>query len=477
MKLPLDSGCDQHIARAAAGGPVAPLRVRFHLTKKTREYRVYRRAGDGPLTLFAQGAALYDPANTNKLIEAVDGAMPPSPTRLCYFVQLLDNQGHGSPLAFVGCKEVKPETLPRPVLSEPQPIGVVNNPQVLLNWFCPTSGISRFQFKISRVDLPTSSPAPSGFASLNTTHYLPLNTKASYLGLVKDKAYLSLFREAHNTKPIGPSFGPGPQFIINANVQPNVDYDICVSAVDDQGHIGPNSEVWRFKWTPPVVLATVPWPARPLPPILADFDALGPNDTQPSIAPRVAAVVFYDTDGVAPNPRYPIGVRIGELGVAGPNGASSQPNRNAYTEYSDEYLQYNGPNFRSNFAQADPNAGVFRALGNSRAGQPLLPIVIYREQLTNALFPRVSGDIVQVTPLIERIPWIINSDSVVTIPDRLFAGLYDAFDASHLYYHFYVRDLQPVQLGAKYRYFVVRFNDQCEIQEIISAGDVELPLN
>jgi hypothetical protein len=37
--------------------------------------------------------------------------------------------------------------------------------------------------------------------------------------------------------------------------------------------------------------------------------------------------------------------------------------------------------------------------------------------------------------------------------------------------------LQPVQLGAKYRYFVMRFNDQREIQEIIPAGDVELPLN
>ena len=312
---------------------------------------------------------------------------------------------------------------------------------------------------------------------MNTTRYLPLNTKASYLGLVKDKVYLSLFSEAHMTKPVGPSFGPGPQFTLNANVQPNVTYNISVAAVDDQGHIGPNSEIWQFKWTPPIVLATVPWPARPPPPV-RDFDELGPNDTPPPISPRVAAVVFYDTDGVAPNPRYPIGVRIGELGVPGPNGASSQPNRNAYTEYSDEYLQYNAGSINSgNEGPTDPNTGVFRALGNARAGQPLLPIVVYREQLTNALFPRVSGDIVQVTPLIERIPWKIDANHHVTIPDRLFAGFYDAYNAPNLYYHFYVRDLQPVQLGAKYRYFVMRFNDQREIQEIIPAGDVELPLN
>ncbi len=117
---------------------------------------------------------------------------------------------------------------------------------------------------------------------------------------------------------------------------------------------------------------------------------------------------------------------------------------------------------------------MFRSLGLDHPGQSLLPIVIYREQLTNALFPRVSGDIVQVTPLIERIPWIMDANRTVTIPDRLFAGFTEYDNAFyHLYhYYFYVRDLQPVQLGAAYRYFVVRFNAQREVQEILNAGDV-----
>jgi hypothetical protein len=38
-----------------------------------------------------------------------------------------------------------------------------------------------------------------------------------------------------------------------------------------------------------------------------------------------------------------------------------------------------------------------------------------------------------------------------------------------------VRDQQPVLLGASYRYFVARFNDQREISEIIPAGTVTLP--
>ncbi|MEI6194572.1 MAG: hypothetical protein WCS42_09600, partial [Verrucomicrobiota bacterium] len=472
VNLPSDGGCDQHVARAAVDGPVAPLRVRFRLTPRTREYRVYRRAGDGPLTLFAQGAALYDPANTNKLIEAKDDAMPVSPTRLCYYVQLLDNQGHGSPLSLVGCKAVG--VLPRPILAEPQPLGAVNNPQVMLNWFCPTSGVARFQFKISRVD-PPSPGASSGFASLKTSVYTPYNSFSSYLGLTKHKALLSVFCEAHMTSLIGPGFGPGPQFTLTASVLANVAYNISVAAVDAQGNVGPPSEISQFTWTPPVVLATVPWPKRLLPPV-RDFDALAPGTAPPIISPRVAATVFYDSDTTAPNPRYPVGVRIGELGVPGPSGVGSHPNDNAVTGHSDEYLQYNAGEslFKALYIQPDPNAGVFRSLGLDHPGQSLLPIVIYREQLTNALFPRVSGDIVQVTPLIERIPWIMDANRTVTIPDRLFAGFTEYDNAFyHLYhYYFYVRDLQPVQLGAAYRYFVVRFNAQREVQEILNAGDV-----
>ena len=52
----------------------------------------------------------------------------------------------------------------------------------------------------------------------------------------------------------------------------------------------------------------------------------------------------------------------------------------------------------------------------------LLPMVLYRQQVTNALFPKVSGDVVQVSPLIERLPWIYNPAArLVTIPDRLLA--------------------------------------------------------
>jgi hypothetical protein len=120
---------------------------------------------------------------------------------------------------------------------------------------------------------------------------------------------------------------------------------------------------------------------------------------------------------------------------------------------------------------------VFRSFGASRVGSSLLPIVLYRQQVTNSYFPKVSGDIMQVSPLIERIPWLTVTNQVFVV-DFLFAGAYVNNPAKDRYDFFiYLRDTQPVQLGARYRYFVVRFNDKREVQEIIPAGEVELPLH
>ncbi len=470
VNVPDAGDCDEHVAAAGDNIPTAPIRVRFRLTPRTAEYRVYRRVDEGPMTLFAQGAAVYDPANPSKIIESKDEAMPPSFARLCYFVQLLDQHGNGSPLSFIGCKSVKPAKPPRPVLAEPQPAGTVGSPQVILNWFCPTSGISRFQFKISRTDNPAPG-APSGFSSLKLTLFPGYNKLSAYAGLISQKITLISFLEAQLTPPIGATFGPGPQFTLTASVLPNVPYDICVTPVDEQGVVleGSTSEVWHFTWTPPVVLATVPWPKRPLPGT-QDFDVLDPGSA-PDFYPRVAATLFLDGNFAYEDRYRPVGIRIGRFDNS--LGFSGQ------TVGTTNFIVYNTAN---SIVNPDPNFSVFRSNSRdaSRANQSLLPIVIYRQQLTNALFPKVSGDVVQVSPMIERIPWIyatINVDiPVVIIPDRLLAMRGETYN-DHSYYMLYVRDQQPVIAGARYTYFVVRFNAKREVQEIIPAGEVELPLN
>jgi hypothetical protein len=126
--------------------------------------------------------------------------------------------------------------------------------------------------------------------------------------------------------------------------------------------------------------------------------------------------------------------------------------------------------------QPDPNASVFHRLSANpqTQGDPLLPIVVYRQQVTNANFPRVSGHVTQVTPLLDSIPWSINANEYVTIPDRLIAlSGQTRLEASVRY--LYLRDQQPVILGARYHYYVVRFNAQHEVAEVIDAGTVDIP--
>jgi len=488
MNLPAGNGdCAQHVARASDDGPVAPIRVQFGLTPRTKEYRVYRSVDGGPLTMMAQGTALYNPLSAQ--VVRTDDAMPPSASRLCYFAQVLDENGNGSPMSFLGCKEVKPPRMPRPVLAEPQAAGSNAAPQVALTWFCPTSGVYRFQIKIERADNPGSGK-PSGFLSSKLTLMPGFNNKARYAGLLSSaskftvasslslrssRLALAHFDEAQLTPPVGANFGPGPQFTLTASVVPSVPYNISVAPMDAQGNVGDSSQVWKFTWVPPVVLASVPWPARPLPPV-KDFDEdVNPATLQPYY-PRVEAVLQNDAHFTL-DTRSPVGIAIGYMDNVQFNSNAGNTNFASYTVNSTSSRQFFAP-------QLFPQDFVFRRLSGDplRKGDPLLPIVVYREQLTNSAFPKVSGNILQVTPMLETFAYSITNTTppfptaTVTLYDRLVSIVYK-FDIQTYRTHnmLCLRDQQPVMFGGRYRYIVARFNDKREITELIPAGEVTIP--
>jgi hypothetical protein len=464
LNLPLEGSCDQHVARAGDGGPIAPIHVRFQLTPGTREYRVYRSAEGAGQTMIAQGRALYDEANPYNELVVTDDAMPPGAARLCYFVQLLDENGHGSPLALIGCKNSVPPKPPRPTLSEPRAIGDTSHPQVALTWFCPTAGVYRFEVRIHQDPPQSGLIARSQLTSLALFALPTPNPNTRFFGLRTDSAVASLFEDWRVTPPAGPGFGPGPQFSITADVVPNATYHISVAAEDAHGDWGDASTEWVFTWKPPPANLTVPWPARPLPPVtLFDDPSAVPGAGSAVPSPRVAAVLlaYVNPRTRVPylDPNYPVGIRFARL-----YGTFTQTNNIAVTNFAG----YAGP--------TDPNVFVFKRYSQSsdQNGQPLLPIVVYRQQATNANFPRVSGNVTQVTPLLERVPWINSNGDATVIPDRLIAlgsesSVYPP--ASFLY----LRDQQPVILGARYHYYAARLNDQREVSEIIDAGTVDIP--
>ena len=198
-------------------------------------------------------------------------------------------------------------------------------------------------------------------------------------------------------------------------------------------------------------------------PTLATFDD-APGAT---VDPRVQAVVFTNETGHLADTRYPVGIRIGEL---------AQRFDAADNIGTTNLLKYYQAGWPSGY---DPNQNVFRrkSANPSANGEPLLPIVVYRQQVTNAAFPKVSGDVTQITPLIERIPWTPPAplSTAIFVPDLLYAGRYENPGLGNGSVMIYVRDLQPVILGGAYRYFVVRFKANREIDQIIPAGDVTLP--
>ena len=486
VNLAGDANCSQHIS-STGDGSVAPIHVRFLLMPRTHEYRLYRRVNDGPLTLVSQGAALFDSTNPSREIVRTDDAIPPSRARICYFVQLLDENGNGSPMALIGCKDVKPPKPPRPVLGEPGPAGDASSPQVTLNWFCPTSGVYRFEVKIERADQPGSG-LPTGFNSLKLIKLASFNPQPRYAGLFAESRFaLAHFDESQLTPPVGANFGPGPQFTLNASVVPNVPYHISVAAQDDQGNSGDPSQIWTFTWRPPIAQITVPWPARPLP-AAKSFD----EDYQPAFAPfgpRVSAVLLFDSTSASPglDPRYPVGIRIGDLSSIYYSRLQQQIGLNVNTT---NLASYTLPSTSTPASPGvDPHALVFKRFSAdpTHRGESLLPIVVYRQQVTNAAFPRVSGNLTQVTPLIERLPWAflppifgeLYIPPRTVIADRLiaFGAEFYAQNSDIFGYFMYVRDQQPVILGASYQYFVLRLDAKHEVSEIIPAGVVTVPTN
>ena len=423
INLPGDGTCQQHISSGAPNGPINPILISFVLTPRTYEYRLYRSVNAGPLTLIAQSAATFDPSDpfrTHYRHRRHYAAQRLAPLLLC--ASSLDEHGNGSPMALLGCKDVKPPTLPRPVLAQPQATGDNSNPQVTLNWFCPTSGVYRFQVMVQRADHP-GGHVPLGFSGVELTPPLvTYNTSASYLGLlVGNPLSVVQFDAALLSPPTSAGFGPGPQFTTTASVLTNVPYHISVAAMDDEGNAGEPSQVWNFTWKPVNPLPTVPWPARPLPPV-NPFDDTSVPGLSAAFQPRVAAVVFLNGNRML-DQTYPVGIRIGDTAPVG-----SVP----YNIGTTDLLSYQ-VSFGVSIAYIppppynDPNTLIFRRVSSnpSRNGESLLPIAVYRKQVTNPLYPKVTGNVIQVTPLLEQLAYGLSPTTfgdTVTIYDRLIAG-------------------------------------------------------
>ena len=419
--------CEGH---TAANEPIEACAV---VSPTSQEFRFYRRIDDGPLTLLGQGVVSNQ---TEVCVQDLERSATAGEG--CYYVQFLDENGNPSPMALIGCVAFTGKgQLPTPILPPPVPLNTPTDPDVMrVQWFAPPHGVDRFE-----VHVAMDNTEPPDTLSPSLTKHPAFPAAAEETAVIGGQAKKKLFK-TYLTPKVGPLFGDGALFQIDVDVQKNATYTVMVRAVDKSGVTGSFSEGQEFIWSEPAAtFDQVPWPARPLP-VVSSFHS------------NIVAAVMPDAVFRG------LGVRIGEV-------------------YVDPALELSGQELPTH---TDPVEYLYRG----PLSAPIFPVALYRCQVASLQYPAalLSGDMVQVSPLMERIAYEelpdFNGDSVVTvhIHDPFIGvvhpggGIFGMAPVAGLY----LLDTQPVVRGARYRYLLVRFDPQTlEMVQVIPAGEVTVP--
>ena len=476
------------------------IEVVVQLTPGTREFKLYRRIDFGPLTLIAQGEADYDDVMQ---ITYEDSSMPSNSGVVCYYGQLFDEHGNASPLTLLSdCVPVIQPTA-TPMLLPLESVGNESEPQMRIRWFCPPYGIERFQLSVANhVELVANEISDA----LSTQTVDSPQTKTYSIDGEDLEQSFALF----HTPLVGPGFGNGAIFEVTVNIALGQEYVIMVGAVDKAGEVNPDSNAEVFTWqaSDPGVGPDVPWPARPLPSLNL-------------FHPRVAAVRLHDSV-------YPgVGISIGEFtskqwvqrdDKGTPTidsreqeggGAAGADNNNDTTLdlvrlVPNLDVATNVGNSRGGFGNVDdvfddvagilipsaplelhdsftlrPKIDPHALLYQNTDGEIIFPVVLYRTQIPNEFYPKVSGDVIQVSPLMEEIAydWIADAvfGDVTEIRDPFLVATPPInFGNAVLPGFIFLKDTQPVVEGARYLYLLVRFGDDGEIKEIVPTNAVTI---
>lgn len=466
----LPGECDpaRILTLSPASGAILPVSVNITFPPRAEEWRLYRRIDDGPLTLVKQDLrGPLAPAS----VDALDDSPPTACCTVSYYVQLLDENGNASPMALVFTKKVAGPRPPAPLLRQPLPAdhsGTEADPVVTLTWVCPPQGVERFEVFVfsKKLQPPAAAPEISAQKLILSADTQPRWFTTAGKADALDKMVTRIDR-SFLTGRVGADFGTGPKFTLPLHVNRDLEYTVWMRAIGGCGELGEFSRSVRFHWQPPHVPGAIAWPARALPTVgafhpditVVDFRALPPQR------------LLWDINAVPPHPSVftdetPVGIRVGSLDVGG--GAS--------------YLfgEHDLPAFYPNAGTTaqgrhDPNAQLYRHANNNALR--LLPCVLYRQQVANTAFPAVSGDVVQCSPLIRKIAWsyLNQNPNIAELADPFFRWVGAAPNDNPKLLELFLIDTQPVVTGARYRYWLLRFDENTgEPAQTIPCGEVTI---
>ena len=448
---------DKHDPVDPATGEMNLPTVTFIPPAASREYKVYRRIDNGPLSMIKQGTY---PAGSAAPMEIPDDNIPALPGSICYYLQCFDEHGNASPMSLLGCIE-NCGKLPAPMLAGLEGTGNSAAPKVRVKWFCPPAGVTRFEILLHRTS-GSYNLAGAGLSTDKAQHPNIINFDGGAekfdfaifeTASLQSQATLS----AEHSVELPCSIGDIHRVMVRA-VGPGLYGSRCT---------GPLSNGEQFSWTGSAASnpIDVPWPARPLP---AQDNAFAAGLT-----------THWLNNGLRTS--LGAGVRIGYYTISD-RGWEFPPLLGANGEIQQTVMKTN----------STPPAALYK---NSEAAQnetgkyagTLLPYALFRYQVPNAKFPTVSGDVSQVSPLMEEIAYQTGTFTAgsTTSPahilkDPFIAGIPQASIPSNgdtMGAYLYALDRQPVVRGAEYKYLFVRFKGRTkEIDRIVpAAGSVTIP--
>lgn len=440
-----------HITRVPGDDTVSPLCLSLATSPDTREVKIYRRVGDGSLSLVS-----VQETTPGTPVQWCDSHLPGVPADSQYFVQAFDENGNPSELVPAGpvVHTGSAQEIPVPMLLAPEHLA---GNKTRLKWACAPYGVARFELWIAKKQgSPQLSWAASGLSD-NLALVRPVRNPASPsqdFGVYQTgvSAGLATLQE-------------GAVFYADIPVATLQTYHVLVRAVDS-GAFGSRlsggfSNMQVFQWNAAEVTpgVNVPWPAREVPSATAAT----------AFHPRIEAVFLPRL--VNQDDWQGVGVRIGEYEYVGGNSSLIKGGSLGPTGLPQYALS----------GHLDPRVLLFRrraAAANGGREDDLLPCVLYRMQTGSAvdLLP-LSGDTAQVSPLLEAVAYThesASSESVTQVHDPFVSVQFSGIPGG-VHGDIYLLDRNPVISGATYAYMLVRYARNGEIAEVLTTNSVQIP--
>ncbi len=440
--------CGPHATVDPETGRIQPIGIAVHYAGTMREHRIYAAIDNGPLSLVARGTN-----NPPVTVQEWFTGFPGNSAEICFYLQNYDSQGLAGPMTLLACVRAQgQQQLPIPMPAPPQGATAPDGRSTVatLKWFCPPFAVERFRVLIGTAD-PSLLPS-----QISSSLY---SARGVRLEIVDGKTY-----RIYETGRVGGDFSrPGDTtFTAVVEVNPAVEYTFLVQAVsapDDRGRtqMGGFSQPVQFQWSPAPFAGDAPvvWPARGLLALAPLVGGGGVVGVRPPPPERLFNPQSW-TD--ADSGRFHLGVQIGEVrGEIRRDPQSGAPTLEGVVDPQD-------------------------LLGAAADDDPLLrpaifPGVLYRYQVPNDAFPRVSGDVIQVSPLMRAIAHrtvIIDSlDRTAFLDPFVDLRAVPAGPASIV--RFYLKDTQPAVQEATYRYVLVHFTEQGEVDNVTHSDAITIP--